>query len=141
MTGLRAVAAVLEPFGLEFSISRHFIDHDGTRIVLDSIHNGVLLAIHMLGLAWYRAARLDLGVSQTVRTLLIFGLWVLPLQLSTQLCGLLALAAGWDAVAVGVLHTGGWLATAVVAVTLTERDASARAQPPSDSRDVSSRSQ
>jgi len=141
MAEFRTVAAALAPFGLEFGISRHFVDHAGTRIVLDSIHNGVLLGLCLLGLGWYRAARLQLGPAATVRTLIILALCVLPLQLLTQAAGLLVLAAGWPVSASVVLHSGGWLVSAGIVIPMTERQVAAAAQPPSPSREVSSRSQ
>jgi hypothetical protein len=141
MAELLTAATALAPLGLEFGISRHFVDHAGTRIVVDSIHNGVVLGACLMGLGWYRAARLELGPAATVRVLIILGLCVLPLQLLTQAVGLLVLAGGWPMLASPVLHTGGWLVSSVVVVAMTEWQASAAARPLSPAREVSSRAE
>jgi hypothetical protein len=116
-----AAATLLSALGAPIAAVGNSLSVGEGRLSVASPWGGLVLLVHMTGLAWYLSRRRGLGYLATAGSLLAAAALALPIQwIAITLAGAL-LCAGSARTAGLVLDPGSWLAPLLAAVCLGER--------------------
>lgn len=114
------VAALLRATGTAVEAVRGDVRGASGQLAIPAYWSGLVLAFQALGLAWFTAARLRLGVRATMLALAAAAALAFPLQLAiATAAGALALT-GNEGAATRVLEPGSWLVALIAGLVVTQ---------------------
>jgi len=118
-----AAATLLAGVGAPVDVVGNTLSVGGDRFAVASPWGGLLLLVHMTGLAWYSARRRTLGCLATAGTLLAAAALAVPIQLVAITLAGAFLYLGSSSTARFVLDPGSWLLPLLAVVYLSQRRA------------------
>lgn len=120
------VAAPLAGLGLELQVIGRVLVSGDRELTISAAYFGVPLFVLLSGLGWYRALQLQLSPIATLRCLVVYLIWGVPIQFAAIVLALLAFALNvGDGVTASraLLEPVPWIMCTVAAISLGERRA------------------